>query len=311
MFWIITKGSGKSRNSGNLISVHTEILWLSRNFGPVFSILTKSCARSITRPHFLDTSKHHPPTFSGQLKIPRAWIFLAKLKHTTCPSERWKQYKYVIISCSLFNSTLFLQTESSKSSRKARDNRFAFEEIGLFRSRTVSRHKKMFFPIQLYHCVILLATNLFVVQAWQSSFTGVAMSRKKYWASSWTMRDRSASMAFRVGDRVQVTEDLVYRDMKLKHRQGIVVETWEKCEVDPTCCCAEQVDVNMAVRVDFQQEGGVVFTHYFGEDELALVAKKNEAFDGITCTAFKLEQLERNQKPRSIASFNPNQTEDD
>ncbi|GAX16726.1 hypothetical protein FisN_21Hu168 [Fistulifera solaris] len=137
------------------------------------------------------------------------------------------------------------------------------------------------------------------------------MSRKKYWASSWTMRDRSASMAFRVGDRVQVTEDLVYRDMKLKHRQGIVVETWEKCEVDPTCCCAEQVDVNMAVRVDFQQEGGVVFTHYFGEDELALVAKKNEAFDGITCTAFKLEQLERNQKPRSIASFNPNQTEDD
>ncbi len=125
------------------------------------------------------------------------------------------------------------------------------------------------------------------------------------------MRDRSASMAFRVGDRVRVTEDLVYRDMNLKHRRGIVVETWEKCEVDPTCCCAEQVDVNMAVRVEFLQEDGVAFTHYFGEDELSRVGYKNEAFDGMTCTAFKLEQLERNQHPRSIASYDPNQSKDD
>jgi hypothetical protein len=48
VIWIIMKGSGNSRNSGNLISVDTEILCWSRNSGPVFSILTISCACSRT-----------------------------------------------------------------------------------------------------------------------------------------------------------------------------------------------------------------------------------------------------------------------
>ena len=72
------------------------------------------------------------------------------------------------------------------------------------------------------------------------------------------MRDRSASYWFTKGDVVQVVEDVFSstyaannNNNNLKGRIGTVVETWEKCDVDPTCCCAEQVDLNMAVRVLF------------------------------------------------------------
>eukprot|EP00956_Cyclotella_meneghiniana_P031067 scaffold80492_cov75-Cyclotella_meneghiniana.AAC.1 len=34
----------------------------------------------------------------------------------------------------------------------------------------------------------------------------------------------------------------------LKGLDGIVVETWEKCDVDPTCCCAEWVDEGLSVQ---------------------------------------------------------------
>ena len=84
-----------------------------------------------------------------------------------------------------------------------------------------------------------------------------------------TMRDSSASYWFRAGDRVRVTHDVYKAELNLKDRVGTVQETWEKCEVDPTCCCAEQVDVNMAVRVMFDSDG--TLEHYFAEEELIKV----------------------------------------
>jgi len=57
------------------------------------------------------------------------------------------------------------------------------------------------------------------------------------------MRDASASYWFQVGDSVRVMEDVQKAGVSLKGRVGTVCETWEKCDVDPTCCCAEQVDV--------------------------------------------------------------------
>jgi hypothetical protein len=69
------------------------------------------------------------------------------------------------------------------------------------------------------------------------------------------MRDRSSSYWFTVGDTVAVVEDVWSGTGGARHnfkgRTGRVVETWEKCDVDPTCCCAEQVDTDMAVRVVF------------------------------------------------------------
>jgi hypothetical protein len=51
------------------------------------------------------------------------------------------------------------------------------------------------------------------------------------------------------------------------------------------------VDINMAVRVEFtslsEEES---YYHYFGEAELV---KLPVAFDGMTCTAFKLDRLKQ------------------
>jgi hypothetical protein len=98
------------------------------------------------------------------------------------------------------------------------------------------------------------------------------------------MRDRSSSYWFNVGDIVQVVADDVMKGDgigSLYGKKGRVVETWEKCDVDPTCCCAEQVDVNMAVRVEFEIDDNNSsndddgdrgkFQHYFAEDELEKV----------------------------------------
>lgn len=117
------------------------------------------------------------------------------------------------------------------------------------------------------------------------------------------MRDASAAYWFSVGDKVEVLDDVVKGGHSLKGRIGTVTEAWEKCDVDPTCCCAEQVDQDLAVRVYFQgsEESNAVegsFQHYFNEAELKKVAevlvesKDTVAFDGLSCKAFKLEQLE-------------------
>ena len=97
-------------------------------------------------------------------------------------------------------------------------------------------------------------------------------NRKKHQAQL-TMRDRSAVSYFKVGDTVLVIED-VYKNknLNLNGYKGIVKETWEKCQVDPTCCCAEQVDLGMAVTVVFDDENkNDSFLYYFAEDELVKV----------------------------------------
>lgn len=151
------------------------------------------------------------------------------------------------------------------------------------------------------------------------------------------MRDGSASYWFQVGDAVRVCAPVVKSGVDLRGRVGIVREAWEKCDVDPTCCCAEQVDRNMAVRVEFPgalddgddhdrlsgSSSSSTFSHYFGEDELVKVVadslgrSKNQstaaesppagsvAFDGIGCAAFKLEALQIESKKRKLASFDP------
>jgi len=130
-----------------------------------------------------------------------------------------------------------------------------------------------------------------------------------------TMRDLSASYWFKAGDRVEVVEDVLKAGISLRGRVGTVVETWEKCKIDPACCCSEQVDTGMAVRVQFadplenNDEGP--FLHYFAEDELAKAKPSTTdepqvAFDGMSCVAFKLDQLS-SDKPRGIASYDPSQ----
>jgi hypothetical protein len=97
------------------------------------------------------------------------------------------------------------------------------------------------------------------------------------------MHDRSSANWFTVGDSVRVIESVPKGQMELKGRVGTVIQTWEKCDVDPTCCCAEFVDDVFAVRVRFDtsheisrlkegdQEGE--FMHYFAEREIVKINK--------------------------------------
>ena len=114
------------------------------------------------------------------------------------------------------------------------------------------------------------------------------------------MKDSSCSYWFQVGDIVQVSTTVHKAGIDLKGRRGMVTETWEKCSVDPTCCCAEFVDDNYAVTVTFQGpllmlDTGMddprptesstpfivgihehcYFTHHFNEDELVMVEKSS------------------------------------
>ena len=100
------------------------------------------------------------------------------------------------------------------------------------------------------------------------------------------MRDLSSANVFQIGAKVKVVSSVMKAGVDLKGRMGIVQESWEKCEVDPTCCCAEFVDENFAVMVKFDgpidDDMGVnatssslpiiglddYFTHYFAEEEL-------------------------------------------
>jgi hypothetical protein len=135
------------------------------------------------------------------------------------------------------------------------------------------------------------------------------------------MADHSAVTSLSVGDAVTVVEDVLKAGKNLRGLSGTVIETWEKCDVDPTCCCAEFVDENLAVHVRFntceenELFGNDTFIHYFAEAELD--KKKEEvckeelddggsasiAFDGLSCTAFKLDKLKMGEQAKRIAKF--------
>lgn len=138
-----------------------------------------------------------------------------------------------------------------------------------------------------------------------------------------TMRDASSAYWFSTGDSVRVVDDVVKAGASLKARVGTVVETWEKCDVDPTCCCAEQVDTGMAVRVEFQgtetdgSVSGTSFMHFFAEEELIKVkedektaSKEELPFDGMSCKAFKLDHLKMGEQAKRIAAFEQSRTDD-
>ena len=53
------------------------------------------------------------------------------------------------------------------------------------------------------------------------------------------------------GAWVLVSDNVVSGGVNLKGMQGKVVYAWEKCEVDPTCCCAELSMEDASVQVPF------------------------------------------------------------
>jgi hypothetical protein len=141
------------------------------------------------------------------------------------------------------------------------------------------------------------------------------------------MRDASCAYWFNVGESVKVTSTVIKAGIDLRGRTGQVINTWEKCEVDPTCCCAEFVDDNFAVTVKFDGKADLTaangeefikgidtgaFTHFFNEDELVKVQENDNheemtsipvAFDGMSCKAFKLDQLKMGKQAQRLSAY--------
>ena len=98
-------------------------------------------------------------------------------------------------------------------------------------------------------------------------------------SSSLSMRDGSTSSNyFKVGEQVRVSTDVWHRpphaskpSFSSKGREGSVVQVWEKCEVDPACCCAELAfDAPIEVRFegDDYDETSSFWTAFFAVDEI-------------------------------------------
>jgi hypothetical protein len=167
-------------------------------------------------------------------------------------------------------------------------------------------------------CSCLLPKSLVIKRRMRESPTSHQWNIRNRQCSRSTieMRDRSSSYWFQVGDTVRVvSSDIEKGGVNLQNRVGKVIETWEKCDVDPTCCCAEQVDPNMAVRVEFEgslsedhEATSSSFNHYFAESELEKQVDDNASsqsipFDGQSCVAFKLDHLKMGQQAQRLAVF--------
>jgi hypothetical protein len=96
------------------------------------------------------------------------------------------------------------------------------------------------------------------------------------------MRDAStASVFFSVGDKVRIIKDVWHRPQSLPSfnsidLEGTVCEVWEKCEVDPHCCCAELAfDAPIQVRFLGNQYSSDIdnWTAHFAMDEIQVVKK--------------------------------------
>ena len=128
-------------------------------------------------------------------------------------------------------------------------------------------------------CLLLLAVSAVAFQALQGMKSGF---RK----SILTMRDGStASTYFNVGDKVRVVENVWHNPPTLptfssKDLEGIICGVWEKCEVDPSCCCAE-LAFDAPIEVQFEgaqyNEGAASWTAHFAFDEIVRVLDLNEA----------------------------------
>jgi len=175
-------------------------------------------------------------------------------------------------------------------------------------------------PFSLVLVTLILCSNRFLLRTQTLNRPSPKRSSSRY------MGDHSSATVFEVGDSVTVVEDVMKAGRNLRGLSGEVIETWEKCDVDPTCCCAEWVDDGLSVHVKFNipyesDEGdrkaliaNEVFIHYFAESELvkaeslgqgqSKIGDENSApFDGLSCKAFKLDKLKMGEQAQRIAAF--------
>jgi hypothetical protein len=101
------------------------------------------------------------------------------------------------------------------------------------------------------------------------------------------MRDGStAAVYFQIGDKVKITEDVMHQPkskpaFSSKGLEGRIKDIWEKCEIDPHCCCAE-LATDAPIEVEFENdlyygtgENNGIWTGHFAADEIQKVVDKS------------------------------------
>ena len=129
--------------------------------------------------------------------------------------------------------------------------------------------------------LIVLLLSMPVVVAWQ-----VGGPRTVAWQQrSITMRDgSSAAVYFQIGDMVKITADVIHSPknkpaFSSKGLEGRIKDIWEKCEVDPHCCCAElatDAPIEVEFNNDLYYESGGIWTGHFAADEIQQVIDKTK-----------------------------------
>lgn len=104
-------------------------------------------------------------------------------------------------------------------------------------------------------------------------------------SSALSMKDSSTADAyFQVGNRVRVIANVQHNPINSEKfssygYEGIVTSVWEKCEVDPHCCCAEMA-FDAPIEVTFTNNKGVTATEdttegswkaYYALDEIVKI----------------------------------------
>jgi hypothetical protein len=135
----------------------------------------------------------------------------------------------------------------------------------------------------LLSVVVLLAVAASVAHCWTSVRSRTIGNRARPSRHHLHMRDGStAAVFFELGDSVKVVSEVLHRPnhrpaFTSKGLVGKVVSLWEKCEVDPHCCCAEQA-FDAPIEVEFENdlyyEEKRRWTGHFAADELEKVRDK-------------------------------------
>jgi hypothetical protein len=88
----------------------------------------------------------------------------------------------------------------------------------------------------IQNCLLIIL--LLLVFSLANGFIGVPTStttqQQLTTSSVRFMVDHSSATVFQVGDTVVVVDDVIKMGRNLKGLTGTVIETWEKCDVDPT-----------------------------------------------------------------------------
>jgi len=138
--------------------------------------------------------------------------------------------------------------------------------------------------VNFVHTLMYILLNLFISNV--NSFNTISNHHiifNRVNRHSISMRDGSSRAVFyQIGDKVKVVEN-VYHSPPYNEKfnslglEGIVKDIWEKCEIDPHCCCAElafDAPIEVLFNNNLYYPDKPQWTGFYSEDEIQKVNTK-------------------------------------